>query len=86
MKISSNDKINLIPLGGISELNIENIEKILKKTANTNVIRQPNLIREPKDINILIVENRNILIKEITQFFDKVDTYNLKINSWILLD
>ena len=85
MKISSNDKINLIPLGGISELNIENIENI-KKTANTNVIRQPNLIREPKDINILIVENRNILIKEITQFFDKVDTYNLKINSWILLD
>ena len=57
MKISSNDKINLIPLGGISELNIENIEKILKKTANTNVIRQPNFIREPKDINILIVEN-----------------------------
>ena len=86
MAISLNDTINLIPLGGISELNIENIEKVFKKTANTNVIRQPNLIREPNDINILIVENRNILIKEIKSFFDKVDTYNLKINSWILLD
>ena len=84
--LSKNEVINLLILGNISEKNIFTIESIFKKYSKINLVRNPNLIRNPKDINILIVENRNILKREINAFLEKINTYNLKINHWILID
>ena len=78
--------INLIPLGKTKIDNIDKINSILNNNYKSIIVQNPNQINNKKDINILIVENKNIKNKELNDFIEKVKNYNLNINFWILIN